>query len=240
MTSTTRPASVRRTRLGTRLGTRLAAGALALVATSVLAGCGDGVSPGVAATVGDESISVTQVDDLATVICATQGGAGGGSPTAGIRTLALNVLLGIEIGEGVGDPEAVDREVVAQSVSSAAQARAAVPEDLRPLFDQVVEDSTRAQVALDTAARESLQAQGQDATDQNAVDQESARLQLEYLESQDVEVAPRFGTLQEGQLVAGDGSLSVAVSENATAVQPSGTDDPMAAGADVPASQRCS
>ena len=57
-----------------------------------------------------------------------------------------------------------------------------------------------------------------------------------------MEVSPRFGRVQNGQLLAGDGSLSVPVSETALSFKGGSTDDPFGSGstADYPASQRCS
>ena len=221
---------------------RAVAAILALPLT--LAACGDGVGPGTAAKIDGETISVKEVDDLARVICATQQGPEQGekAPTAQVRALALNVLLGIRIGEGIGDLDSADKQTVSQSVRSAAQARALVAEEDRDLFDQVVRDSTAAQLVLDEAAARELQASGGDPTDRQQVQTESARLQAEWLEKADVEVAPRFGRVSKGQLVAGDGSLSVPVSDDAKDLAGGNSDDPFGAGsaADYPASQRCS
>lgn len=215
----------------------------ALVLPLGLAACGEGVSPGQAARVDGEIISVEEVDDLARVICATQGDQGGTSaPTAGVRTLALNVLLGIEIGEGIGDLDSVDEQQVAQSLEAAEQARELVDEEDRPLFDQVVRDQTRAQLAVADVATEQVRAEGGDSSDQNALQAKAAELQEEWLADADVEVAPRFGSLRGGQLLAGTGSLSVPVSERARSFQGGSSDDPFGMGstADHPANQRCS
>ena len=71
---------------------------------------------------------------------------------------------------------------------------------------------------------------------------EGADVIRKLLEKADVEVAPRFGRVSKGQLVAGDGSLSVPVSDDAKDLAGGNSDDPFGAGsgADYPASQRCS
>ncbi len=223
---------------------RAAAVAAAVVLPLSLAACGDGVGPGVAARVGGDTISVDRVDDLARVICATQQGQEGGadSPTASVRALALNVLLGIEVGKGLGDLSSADQQTVSQSLQSAAQARALVPEDDRAMFDEVVRDSTAAQLVLAEQAAQEVQAAGGDPTDQNALQAAAAALQASYLEDADVEVASRFGRIVDGRLVAGEGSLSVPVSETATSFKGGSSDDPFGTGstADYPANQRCS
>ncbi len=217
----------------------------AVVLSLSLAACGDGVGPGEAAEIDGRAISVERVDDLARIICATQGGQQGGgeaTPTASVRALALNVLLGIRIGEGVGDLGSVDQQQVSQSLQQAAQARALVDEGDRELFDQVVADATRAQLAVNQEAAKAVQASGGDPTDQNALNAEAAKLQADYLADADVKVSPRFGEIRNGQLIAGSGSLSVPVSKEALAFKGGSTDDPFGTGstADVPASQRCS
>ena len=222
---------------------RLATAATALVLSLSLASCGDDVSPGAAAQIDGDTISVQQVDDLAQVICATQGAQQGGkAPTSAIRALALNVLIGIRIGEGIGDLKDADKATVKQSVQQAAQARDLVPADDRDLFDEVVRDSTAAQLVVNEAAARSLRASGGDPTNQAQLQAETAKLQTEWLSKADVKVAPRFGTITNGQLVAGDGSLSVPVSETAKSFKGGSSDDPFGSSsqADYPASQRCS
>ena len=224
---------------------RLTALGTALVLSVSLAACGDGVGPGVAAELDDQTITVREVDDLARVICATQqgGGAeGGSSPTASVRALALNVLLGIRIGEGIGDLDSVDRGAVTQNVQAAAEARTLVDAEDRELFDQVIVDSTRAQLALSEEAAAKVQESGGDPTDQAALQAAAAELQADYLDEVGIEVSPRFGRVENGQLIAGDGSLSVPVSKTATSFVGGSTDDPFGTRSqgDYPANQRCS
>jgi hypothetical protein len=222
---------------------RVAALAGALVLPLALAACGSGVGPGQAAQVDGQSISVKEVDQLARVICATQSqGESASSPTSAVRALALNVLMSIRVGEGIGDVDSVDQQQVSQSVQAAQQARGLVAKGDRELFDQVVRDQTRAQLAVADEAAKQVQASGGDPTDQNALQAAAAKLQADYVDKADVKVAPRFGRITGGQLVAGDGSLSVPVSAKARSFKGGSSDDPFGMGstADVPASQRCS
>jgi hypothetical protein len=213
-----------------------------VVAAAVLAlsACGDGVGPGVAAEVEDEVITTDEVDDLATVICEIDKGAGqAGKPMSAQRSMALTVLLGIEVGRRIGDVDQVPQQQVAQSLQAAADARALVPEDLRDYFDDIVRESTRAAIAVDTVAAENLSDAGEQ-PEPTAVQEEVARLQQAYLEEHPVDIDPRFGVYRDGQVVSGEGSLSVAVSERARSFVPEGTDDPAAMpAADLPASQVC-
>ena len=219
---------------------RLASGVVAAAATLVLSACGDGVGPGVAAQVDGEVITTDEVDDLATVICEIDKGAGQpGKPMAAQRATALTVLLGIEVGREVGDLEAVPQQQVTQSVRAASEARQFVPEDLQPLFDEVVRESTRSAIAVEAAAADAVSRSGEQ-PEPTAVQEEAARLQQEYLQEHPVELDPRFGVYQNGQVVSGDGSVSIPVSERAQGLVPPSTDD-MAAQppADLPAAQVC-
>jgi hypothetical protein len=219
---------------------RLVRGAAVAAGVLALAACGDGVSPGVAAQVDDEVITTEEVDDLATMICEIDKGAGqSGTPRSAQRATALTVLLSIEIGRQVGDVDAVPEQQVTESVRAAAEARAFVPADLQPYFDEIVRESTRSAIAVDVAAAAAVSESGAE-PEPAVVQEEAARLQQEYLEENPVETDARFGVYQNGQVVSGDGSVSVPVSERATSMIPDSTDDTAAApAADLPASQVC-
>lgn len=215
-------------------------GLVAAATALLLSACGDGLAPGVAAEVDGEQITTAEVDDLATVICEIDKGAGQtGTPVAAQRATALTVLLGIEVGRRIGDVDSVPQQQVTQSLQAASQAREFVPEDLKDYFDEVIRESTRSAAAVDAAAAANLREQGE-RPEPTAVQEETARLQQAYLEDHPVEVDPRFGVYQNGQVVSGDGSLSVAVSDRAKSFVPQGTDDGSAQpAADLPASQVC-
>lgn len=219
---------------------RRAGGLVAAAAVLVLAACGDGVSPGVAAQVDDEVITNDEVDDLATVICEIDKGAGqAGKPMSAQRATALSVLLGIEIGREVGNLDAVPQQQVNQSLTAASEARQFVPEDLRDYFDEIVRESTRSAIAVDAAAAAEVSEAGEP-PEPTAVQEQAAQLQQEYLEEHPVEIDPRYGVYQDGQVVSGQGSVSVPVSERARSFVPQATDDMGAQpAADLPPSQVC-
>lgn len=221
---------------------RLAAGA-ALAATGLLvSGCGDGVPPGVAAEVGETSITVDEVDDLASMICQIDVGSGqAGSPLSTQRTTALNLLLQIELGREIGDVEQVPQEQVSQALQGAAQARELVDEDLQDYFDEIVTESTRSAAALEAIAVQNIVERGEQPSQEN-VPPEVGQLQADYFEETSLEVDPRFGQVQQGQVVGGDGSISVPVSETALGFAPQQGQDPMQPpqpSGDLPASQVC-
>jgi hypothetical protein len=220
---------------------RLAAGAAAVLAVSALSGCGD-LAPDVAAQVEGDEISVEQVDDFAVLLCSLGGLPGGEEATTkSARQQALTLLLGNELAFDLIDEEAVDPAAVRQAVAQNAAAREGVPADLRDTFDAFVEDFTVAQIGLVELGRESLQESGEAAeaelTDDVAF-QEGQRLRQEYAAEADVEVADRFGAVENGAVVADPGSLSVPVSD--VAVQSSQAEPPATLGELLPAAQKCS
>ncbi len=236
------PAPHHRSMRRRRLASRLVTGAVVTMLSLVLASCGDGVSPGVAAEVDDVSISVDEVDDLATMICQIDVGAGQpGKPMSAQRGTALTVLLSITVGRQIGEVDQVPREQVSQSLEAASDAREYVSDDLKPYFDEVVTESTRSAAALDAVAVQNLVERGEQPS-QETVPPEVAQIQADYLEEHPVELDPRFGVFQNGQVVNGNGSISIPVSETARSFIPQSTDSLEAAppSADLPPSQVCS
>lgn len=221
---------------------RLVPAAVVAVAGLLLSACGDGVDPGVAAEVDDVRISVDEVDDLATMICQIDVGSGqGGTPKSEQRSTALTVLLSIALGREIGDVEDVPQEQVTQSLQAASQARALVSEDLKDYFDEIVSESTRAAAALDAVAVQNLLERGEQPS-QETVPPEVAQIQADYLEDHPVELDPRFGEFEDGQIVSDGGSISVPASQTALGLAPqqpeAGQEAPQPA--DPPAAHVCS
>jgi hypothetical protein len=211
------------------------------VGTLLLSACGDGLGPGVAAEVDRTTIRTSEVDDVASLICELEKAQGqGGQPLSAQRASALSLLVQIEVDRRIGDLDAVPQREINRQLREATEARRAIPEEMRPLLDEVVRDSARASLAAQAAAVRNLRDQG-GSPEPDAVQSELLRLQQDFLADHDVEVAPRFGTFEEGRVVAGDGSLSVAVSERARSFQAPAGDDPAAPppAADLPPAQVC-
>ena len=214
----------RRTRPGPRLAAVVAA------ATVLLSGCAQN-APGVAAEVGSDAITDEQVDELAEALCTLSAGAAQGAPvpTQPVRRQALQILIDNQLAAALVDPDSVDSEQLAAARQQAAESRQALPERLRGTFDEAVKGFTSSQLGLAELGRESLQDQGTAQPDQQAALAEGQRLRVQYAEEVGVSVDPRFGTYAEGVLEPTDGSLSVAVSDEAvasTSPQPTGTELP--------------
>jgi hypothetical protein len=219
---------------------RAAAAAVTVLAVSALSGCGD-LAPDVAAKVEGDEIPVEQVDDFALLLCNLGGLPGGDAATTKTaRQQALTLLVGNELAFDLIDEDAVDPAALRQAVAQNAPAREGLPEDQVATFDAFVEEFTRAQIGLVELGRQSLQESGEapEELTEDVAFQEGQRLRQEYAEGADIEVAQRFGTVENGVVVADPGSLSVPVSD--VAVQSSQAEPPETLGDLVPASQKCS
>jgi hypothetical protein len=206
------------------------------VAALLLTGCTQN-APGVAAQVGHDAVTDEQVDQLAEALCILSAGSTQGAPPPTgqqIRRQALQILIDNQLAGDVIDPGSVDPAQVAAAKQRAAQSRAALPERLRGSFDDAVEGFATLQVGLTVLGQKSLLAAGKKA-DQQASLAEGQRLLQQYAAKAGVTVDPRFGTLTDGQLQPADGSLSVAVSDQAKASSAGN-----AVGSDLPANLSCS
>ncbi len=211
--------------------------ATAVLAVLLVTGCAQN-APGVAAQVGDDRISDEQVDELAEALCVLSDDAGqaqGPVPTQQVRRQALQILLDNQLAAGIIDPDAVDDEQLDAFRQQVAAPREALPERLRGPFDEAVEGFAIAQLGLAVLGRESLGAEGTEEPDDQAALAEGQRLRNRHAREVGVSVDPRFGTFARGQVQASDGSLSVAVSDQAKA---SATADGV--GTDLPANLSCS
>jgi hypothetical protein len=215
-------------------------GVVAAAAALLLAGCGS-TAPGVAAQVDGQRITDEEVDEFAEVLCSLGQlpGTESGTPTRHARFNALSILLVTELATRVGDVEAVDPAELAAAKQQFAAGREQVPEGSRDTFDQVAADYVESQLALIELGRDSLEEQGgSEEVSTDEAFQEGERLLQQYAEEADVEVDPRYGRLENGQLVPESGSLSVPVSDFAVgAAEEQPTEELVS---QLPTSQKCS
>jgi hypothetical protein len=231
---------VREVRKARRRG-RATTSVAALSAVLLLSSCG-GNAPGVAATVAGDRITDQKVDEFAQVLCSLGGLPGGeaGTPTRTARYSSLQILIANELADDVADMESVDKSGVALTVQSLNAGRESVPEDVRDTFDEVVQEFATAQQAILELGRESLEESGQ--ADETAINDEAAfaegdRLRSEYAAQAEIEVDPRFGTVEDGVVTPADGSLSVPVSD--LAVQGAAEQLEEGFASSLPATQKC-
>lgn len=196
--------------------------AVGLSSALVLTGCA-GPAPGVAAQVGEDRITLDEVDAFAQVLCALDTGAQQSSPTRAARVGALEILLSNELAFDLAEGVDVDQAAVNQALDSLGASRQVVPEDLVGTFDQVAGDFARAQASVLAVGREASVEAGESQPSDQLAFNTGERLRQEYAEAADIEVDARFGEFVDGQLLPTEGSLSVPVSDLAvqtTAQQP--------------------
>ena len=208
--------------------------AVAVLAGLLMSGCAQN-APGVAAQVGDERITDEQVDQLAEALCVLNASSQQGQvPTQQVRRQALQILLDNELADDIIDPGAVDDEQLAAARQQAQASRDALPERLQDSFDDAVEGFASSQLGLVELGRQSLIDKGTRNPDDQSALAEGQRLRARHARQVGVSVDPRFGSLERGQLQPSDGSLSVAVSEEArSSLSADG------AAADLPANLSC-
>ena len=218
---------------------------LAAVAAAVglaLSACS--AHPGSAAVVGDESISDSRVDDVASALCAAQrGGQSGGQDLAsrGARQGALDVLINSALSRQYGAAQGVqpDQEQVSAALAANAQNISGLPAEHRQDFKDTLREYAEGQLMLiEVGRRELAKAGTRNATEQQAVSEGTKLRNAWAAKNVEVTVDPRFGEYSKNALLPKSGSLSVAASQSAT---DGGSPDPSPGWiASLPASQKCS
>ena len=216
--------------------------AVAAAAGLALSACS--AHPGSAAVVGDESISDSRVDDVASALCAAQGGGqSGGQDLAsrGARQGALDVLINSSLSRQYGASQGVqpDQEQVSAALAANAQNISGLPAEHRQDFKDTLREYAEGQLMLiDIGRRELAKAGTKNATEQQAVSEGTKLRNAWAAKNADVTVDPRFGEYSKNALLPKSGSLSVAASKSAT---DGGSPDPSPGWiAALPASQKCS
>lgn len=215
------------------------AGAVVGVA-ALLAGCG-AARPGVAAQVGDESVSISEVDDAAQGFCAALADTSPGTMvTMGFaRTYLLNSLI---------DRAAGDQIAAEYSVEPGADYETGVA-DLNAQIGTLPDDQKEAVVLLQTsapyrqavtaaAARKLLAQEGVVDPSDDQLQRRAGVLASQWNESNPTVVDPRFGQVSADGFAPGE-SLGFPVSQAAKDGQKSDQQQLGEIAADLPVSQRC-
>lgn len=233
-----------RSRRTTSRAVRLRAlGVVGAASLLLLTGCA-GARPGVAAQVGDETIRLAEVDDLAASYCTAiepQLGASADAPAAisltSLRAGVLQQLVAREIADLVGTAYGVSPGVAYnRAVQSARTQATAIPEDARKDYIEVQTAGDYISDVVTQAAQKDLVDAGNAEPTQEQISARASELFTEYTELADIEIDPRFGIGSD--LLAKDGSVSFAVSDTAKAGVKSADDDVTYAQS-LPASLRC-
>lgn len=222
-----------------RLLPALAVGLSALL----LSGCAGSASPGVAARVGDETISSSRIsaatDHLCTALSPQFESEGQIVPIGAISQFVVRVLaLGSQaeqIAEEYGiTPSAAYERDVAERTSAAA----AMPEEVREDYIEVMSTQAYAGDIVDQVGRAKLVAEGFAEPTLDQVTQAGSDVFTVWPDANGIEVDPKYGLeLTDGQLAPTDTNLSLAVSDEAKAGLEAQPDAAYANS--LPSSQRC-
>jgi hypothetical protein len=203
------------------------------------------VHPGVAAVVGDDTITDSHVDEVATALCSAQSGAGASGQqdlaSRAARQGALDVLINADLSRQYGAAKGAqaNQGQVASALAANQKNIAALPAEHRAVFSKTLRDYAEGQLMLIDIGRRELTAQGkQGISDQQAVS-EGTKLRNQWAAKHlRISVDPRYGEFSKGALLAKSGSLSVAQSARAA---DGDSPDPSAGWvASLPAAQKCS
>ncbi|HEY0948733.1 hypothetical protein [Nocardioides sp.] len=211
--------------------------ALASASIVLLTGCGavPAFNPGVAARVGDETVSLAKVDDVSTSFCEyVEGQLQEG------QVLAQHYLRGQVVG-ALALRAAVDQFADEQGVSAAEDYDTAVTEARKQLGSlpddqvQAVIDVQGVQLYMQAVEKSVGEQQGATGDDATAAGQKLFR---RWLADHDVDVDPRFGvSIDKGTTAPVDTSLSYSLGDTSKLADADNPDPTY--GAELPDSQRC-
>ena len=213
--------------------TSLLVGALALL---TLSGCA-GLHPDTAATVGDESIPSSEVDDVTRISC-DLGGSAPQARSAVMRDIVnamVTTRVDTQYAESVGGT--YDKNQLQQRVQQLEDSLTKLSDTDRDTYVQVVSDFLRSQLLLADVGAKSLKKKG---TANPAVDEsvnEGSKLSAAWAKKNiDVEIDPRYNPGTSGKAGGGDGSISRPVSPYAKSASGDAQQDFVAA---LPTELRC-
>lgn len=226
-----------------RLG-RMTGPAGLLVAGALLAGCGS-ASPGVAVQVGDEEITTSQVDHMASEYCrAVEGQLAAQDPPQVVpnryfRGGVAGTLALRSIGEQLGDEYGVEPgktydEAVAQLEKSVSD----LDEEVQEAVIEVESSSAYVEAMQAAVGEVLLEEEGASSSKYSEQVERGQQAFQEWISANDVTFDPALGvTLEEGQVTARDTSLSFAVGDSAVKGGAEAPDPAYAAA--LPAAQAC-
>jgi hypothetical protein len=199
----------------TRRTTKLAVASV-LAAVS-LTGCA-GLRPGVAAEVGNDTITTRELDDFAATFCTYNANSGQPLSSAEARTTSLTVLIRSDLAEALGEKyEAdIDHKSVEDGVQGVAKTLKGVDADERDAFLAEVRRAIEGSQLVQQVVLSDMQSRGEQPTQETVV-AASNKLIAKLAETEGVEIDPRFGTLKDVVVTAGSGSLSVPTEAKAKA-----------------------
>lgn len=216
--------------------------ATVLLSTGLLSGCGvSGVNPGVAARVGDDTVSVRTVDDLSAAYCSAitdqLAQAKQSVPQRYLRSGIAGQLALLAAARQFAAERGVEAgKAYETKVADLKGATAALPAEQQHAVIEV--DSSAAYITSVLQAVGEQELSGQDAQDSTKTAAAGQQAFKVWLGDHPVEIDPQFGVaIKDGQAVRVDTSVSVAVGKTAQNGQADTPDPAYVAG--LPDAHRC-
>lgn len=220
------------------------AGPVALLGALTLTGCG-ALTPGTASVVGDQKISMQQVEDLVTAQCEgadlaakKSGGQSQASPLSDVKRRSLGLLIDTSLSEQFAQSEDATgtAEVTQLIYGTYEQALAQYPSKARATLGDALKKLAESQSALVTvAARKSGETVSTSNVEQLLNSGIAAR--RAWQKKITIDTDPRFSPDKTGFPASGDGSVSQASSSFAKDGQAKQVDQAWVD--DLPDSQKC-
>lgn len=201
--------------------TRLVSAAVVVALSGLLSACG-GANPGVAALVGDTSISTADVEQDSLDFCdAVAPGLTANAqmvPMSYVRGAVISNLVLRAIADGIAQEYDVTAGTTYHNSVAQAEAQAATfPEESRDAYVRMQSSQAYLQDLVSQAANESLAAEGVTSPTAEETSARANELFMEWTESHDITIDPRYGLrVVDGQFASADTGLSFAKSEVAT------------------------
>ncbi|MBA3782285.1 hypothetical protein [Nocardioides sp. InS609-2] len=196
--------------------------ALATVSVgAMLSGCAGSASPGVAADVDGEQITVSQVDHATSAICTSiepdLRGSGNVAALGKVRQFVVSLLAASsQARQLAASYDVKPGDEYSSQVGQLTETAKAFPEDTRADYVEVMSAESLINGVVDAVGRASLTEDGIAEPTVEAITQRGRDLFISWPDQHPIDVDPRYGlAVVEGQIVPADTNLSVAVSDAA-------------------------
>ena len=218
--------------------TRLLTAATLGVAGLLLTGCGS-AAPGVAARIGDQELTVRQVDSATANYCTALGELESEVPMSYVRQFVIQLLALRSQAEQIADDYGVEPgSTYLNDVAQRQGTAATKPEEVRQDYVDLASASAYAQDILDQVGRIELDEQGVVDPTAEQVSQAGLDVFNQWPDVNGIEIDPRYGLENvDGTLTPVDTSTSFAVGETAKAGQ--ATEPDTAFAQSLPLTHRC-
>lgn len=222
---------------------RLVRAGVVVGVAALLAGCGS-ARPGVAASVGEESISISDVDDAALVACDYVESQG--QEVLAMRTVR-GLLLSAMVNRSVGDQLADEYDVTAgtqfeQQLAQAEAQGASLPDDQREVIVSLQSAQPYRQAVTEAAARKVLADEGVIDPSTEQLEGKASILVSLWTQDNDIAVDPRFDVvITDGVAIANSSPEPLSFPLSQAALDGEEQDQQALSGIaeGLPTSQRC-